>query len=374
MEDNNKRLKAFNFFQAELPKFEETINRKDYVYFGADNLAPQHWLDYYNYSPTHHSCISAKKDGVIGNGLFSDTPENDLRLQQANPMESVYDVFVKCATDILLFGGYSLNVVWSRDRDQGIAEFYHIDFSKLRSGKSDELDRVKEFYYCADWRNIRKFEVKTLQAFNPLEEKPSQIFYYKPYVPSAFYYPSPDYIAGVGAINTEVEIGRFHLKNIQNSFHPSLFVSLNSGIPSSEEREDIYQHLTNMYSGSDNAGKMMISFNEDKDHAPDITQISNNTNDGLFDTLNDMVKTNILTSNRITSGLLLGIRDGGSGLGSNKDEILVAYNHFLNTVIKPIQQQLLDGFSKVLFLRDGQPIDIFIEQNKILDINDEDNE
>lgn len=371
MEDKNERLKAFNFFQAELPKFEETINKKDWVFYGVDNLAPQHWLDYYNFSPTHHSCISAKKDGVIGNGLFSTNEQEDLRLLQANTMESVYDVFMKCALDMILFGGYCLNVVWSRDRELGISEFYHMDFSRIRSGKSDELDRVKDYYYCADWRNTRKYDVKTLPAFNPMSEQPSQIFYYKPYTPSSFYYSTPDYIAGIGAVKTEVEIGRFHLKNIQNSFHPSLFVALNSGIPSSEERQDIYDHLTNMYSGSDNAGKMMISFNEDKDHAPDITQISNNTNDGLFDTLNDMVKSNILTANRITSGLLLGIRDGGSGLGSNKDEILVSYNHFLNTVIKPIQSQLIDGFEKVLFLRDQKPIKLYIEPNKILTIEDE---
>ena len=68
MEDNNNILKGFEFYQADLPKFEEVITRKEYVYFGEDNLAPQNWLDYYNYSPTHHSCISSKRDGVIGNG------------------------------------------------------------------------------------------------------------------------------------------------------------------------------------------------------------------------------------------------------------------------------------------------------------------
>jgi hypothetical protein len=289
-------------------------------------------------------------------------------------MESVYDVFRKCALDMVLFGGYALNIVWKKDRDLGIAEFYHMDFSKIRSGKADELDYVKEFYYCADWRNTRKYEVKELPAFNIATEEPSQIFYYKPYTPNQFYYPTPDYVAGIGAINTEVEIGRFHLKNIQNSFHPSLWVSLNQGIPSEEERESVFNHLTSMYSGSDNAGRLMVSFNESKDTAPEITQIQNNSNDTLFDTLNDMVKTNILTSHRITSGLLLGIRDGNSGLGSNKDEILVSYNHFLNTVVKPIQQQLLNGFEKVLFLRDQKPIQLFVEQNKIVDIEDLSNE
>jgi len=364
-------IKSINFSRAELPKFEEVVNKKEWVYFGEDNLAPKHLVDYYNYSPTHHSCISSKRDGVIGNSLFSTDEDQDLRLISANPMESVYDVFKKCALDMVLFGCYSLNIIWKQDRELGISEFYHIDVSKLRVGKADELDYVKDYFYSGDWSNLRKYPTRKIPSFNPLNDEPSQIYYHKPYSPNTFYYAQPDYVAGITSINTEVEIGRFHLKNIQNSFHPSLWVNLNSGIPSTEERDSIFKHLTDRYSGSDNAGRLMVSFNEDAASQPEITQIDNNTNDTLFGTLNEMTVSNILTANRITSGLLLGIKNGDNGgLGSNKDELLVSYNHFLNTVVKPIQQQLLDGFQKVLFLRDQKTIELFIEKNTIIDIED----
>jgi hypothetical protein len=136
----------------------------------------------------------------------------------------------------------------------------------------------------------------------------------------------------------------------------------------------MYRHLQGRYSGSGNgkngtgAGAMFLSFSESKDTAPDVVQINSQTNDTLFQTVGDMVDQDILVGHRVTSPLLIGIRDAGGGLGSNKDEIDVAYNHWSNTVIKPIQRQLLEMFDKILFLRDRKPININVEQNKIIDL------
>jgi hypothetical protein len=46
--------------------------------------------------------------------------------------------------------------------------------------------------------------------------------------------------------------------------------------------------------------------------------------------------------------------------------MLDAYDLFLETVIKPIQEEMLKDFEKVLFLRDKQSIDLGIEQNQLL--------
>ena len=104
---------------------------------------------------------------------------------------------------------------------------------------------------------------------------------------------------------------------------------------------------------------MFLSFSESKETAPEVVQNAiSQTNDTLFQTVGDMVDQDILVGHRVTSPLLIGIRDSGGGLGSNKDEINVAYNHWSNTVIKPIQQQILQMFDKILFLRDRKPINV----------------
>jgi hypothetical protein len=62
--------------------------------------------------------------------------------------------------------------------------------------------------------------------------------------------------------------------------------------------------------------------------------------------------------------MILGIKTAGQLGGRN--EMLDAYDLFLETVIRPIQEEILKGFEKVLFLRDKQPINLGIEQNQLL--------
>ena len=62
--------------------------------------------------------------------------------------------------------------------------------------------------------------------------------------------------------------------------------------------------------------------------------------------LEERIASRILTAHRITSPLLIGIRDGG-GLGNNAQEIEVAYTHFQSSVIQPIQKSLNKSLGRV---------------------------
>ena len=361
-------LKAFEFYAAETPSLEEVLNNKEWVYYGLDNQWPQHLIDYYDYSSLNRTCINAKRDGVVGKRLYSDTPQDDMRLVMANSMESVYDVYQKCALDMVLFGGYALNVVWKRDRQLGIAEIYHMDFSKLRSSKSNDFDVVNSYWYCSDWKNTRKYKPREIPSFSIANEEPSQVLYVKNYTPDQTYYPNADYLGSTTAIQIDIEIKNFHLNNIQNSMHPSLWVNLSNGVPSEEERDSLYNHLDDKYSSGNNAGKLFLTFSESKETATEITPIQSNGSDNMFTAINDLVQNNILTGHRISSPLLLGIQRPGA-LGG-RQEMIDSSDHFLNLVIKQIQNELLKTFEKLLFMRDQKTIDLHIEQNEIISIEE----
>ena len=374
-ESNITQLKKVDFFEAVLPAFEEVVKNKDYVFYGNDNMFPQYLIQLHDYSALHRTCITAKRDNVVGKYLTTEDPENEDRLMIANSFDTVFDVYKKCSFDMVMFGGYCMQVIYKEDRSLGISEFYHLDFSKVRSGKKNEVGVVTEYYYSDDWSNVRKNPIKTIPSFNMLNtDEPIQMIYYNTYTPSQSYYPKVDYLASLQSINIDVEIKNFHLSNIQNSLNPSLWVNFNNGTPSADEREEMYQHIQGRYSGSGSgssgtgAGALFLSFSESKETSPEITQIQSQSNDTLFQTVGDMVDQAILVGHRVTSPLLIGIRDTGGGLGSNKDEIEVAYSHWTNTVIKPIQRQLLEMFDKILFLRDRKPINIQVVQNKIIDL------
>jgi hypothetical protein len=178
MKNTKQVLKAFDFAEANLPSFEEVVSNKEYVYWGSDNLWPLHSIDLYNYSATLRSSLNSIRDGVIGSDMFINGQSANLIM--ANSSESVYDVFKKVAMDYVIHNGFSLNTIKRRDGD-GIAEFYHMDLSKLRTGKSDLQDRIREYYFSSDWTNVRKYKPVEIPAFDLTNDEPSQIYVYKNY-------------------------------------------------------------------------------------------------------------------------------------------------------------------------------------------------
>jgi len=358
----NINVKTLEFSAANLPHFEEVKNNKDWIYWGDDNLWPSHSIDLYNYSSILRSALNSVIDAVVGRDLLIDGVTADLVM--ANSTESVYDIYKKCATDFIIHNGISLNTLLRKD-GEGISEFYHMDLSKLRTGKADEYDRIKNFYFSSDWTQVRKNKPVELPAFDLTNDTPSQIYYYKTYQPSQFYYPVNAWIGARYAAEIDVEIKNYHLRNLQNGYHSGAVFSMNNGIPSEEERESVYRHLEEKYTSTNQAGNIIVTFSEDKEHEPTITPFTNSASADMFIQLNEMVNQTILTAVRISNPSLLGIKTV-QGLGS-KDELRDAYEHFLSTLIVPLQNKLNKEFRKVLFYKDKKDYEITNVQNTLFD-------
>jgi hypothetical protein len=362
-------FRVFNFAQARVPIIEEQPgynNRTPFVFYGISNLAPQELIRLYNSSPTHRAAIMSKWYGVRGEDISLKDGDNS-RLMMANSLgDSIYDIWNKATLDFILYGAFSLNIVWKRDRDLGF-ELYSMDTSKLRAERSDINDHVNNYFYSSDWANVKKFPPRKLPAMNFVADEPSQVFYYTTHSPGNEYYATPTYWGGATAISTETEIYNWFHSNIVNGLNPSLFVSINSGIPAPEQREEIYQTLTAKYSSSNNPGKLMLTFANSKEEAPEITTIGTNGSDTMFIELSQQVQQAILTSHQVSSANLLGIQTAGS-LGT--PDHLEAQDHFFHLVIKPAQEEIKKVFEKILRLRDNKPAEIEIKQFQMVTIPD----
>jgi len=274
----------------------------------------------------------------------------------------------KCALDLVLFGGYALNVIWSRDR-QSIAEIYHIDFSRVRTGKIDyETDEIKKYYYSPDWANLRRFPAVEYDAFHQEEGDASQIYYYKQYQPSNSYYPNPDYSGALAAIQIDIEIKNFHKNNLQRGMMPSLWINYNNGQPGEEEMRVIVRGLEEQYGGTDNAGQAIVSFNESKEVAPEITQISPGGNDAYYQQIYDDIIRSIMAGHRVSSGELFAVTTSGK-LGA-ANEIVEHSEYFRKMVIMPYQSQLLPTFDKLVSMKAGQPTTFEIKPLSIFEVGD----
>ena len=123
--------------------------------------------------------------------------------------------------------------------------------------------------------------------------------------------------------------------------------------------------LEEKYTSTNQAGNIIVTFSEDKEHEPTITPFANGATADMFIQLNEMVNQTILTAVRISNPTLLGIKTV-QGLGS-KDELKDAYEHFLATLIEPLQQKLNKEFRKVLFYKDKVNYEIVNIQNELFD-------
>jgi hypothetical protein len=304
--------------------------------------------------------------GVRGEELSLKDGDNS-RLMMANSLgDSIFDIWNKCTLDFILYGSFSINIVYKNDRDLGF-EMYSMDTSKLRAERSDINDHVNNYFYSSDWANPKKFVPRKLPAMSFNADEPSQVFYYTTHSPGNEYYATPTYWGGATSIATEVEIYNWFHSNIVNGLQPSLFVSLNSGIPAPEQRQEIYETLTAKYGGSNNPGKLMLTFANSKEEAPEITTIQPNGTDNMFIELSKKVQESIITSHQISSPELIGVRTPGA-LGQPNH--LEAQDHFQHLVIFPIQEEIKKIFEKLLRLRDNKPAEIEIKQFQMVTIPD----
>jgi hypothetical protein len=125
------------------------------------------------------------------------------------------------------------------------------------------------------------------------------------------------------------------------------------------------------YEGTSNAGNMLYMDVADPSLKPDITPIPQNGADDYYTTLNDVVSQKILTSHRITSPMLLGIKSN-TGLGNNAEEIETSYRLFLNTVVLPFQQSILGVFEGLLEFNHGELTLGVIQKNPLFEYEDAD--
>jgi hypothetical protein len=352
MSEEKKKIefKKIDFKAASVPIFSEVLQRYPWVYYGENNFLPQYFIELYDNCAIHKSVITSKVNQILGDGIVSlNNPMATINL--VNPKENITEVMKKCVLDFMLFGGFALNIIWTKDKKQ-IAEIYHLDFSRIRSGKRNEDDEVEKYYYSPYWTNLRKYAPEEYDAFNQ-EKGGSQIYYFKCYQPGLSYYPIPDWSAGQRAIEIDIETKNFHMNNLRKGMSPSLWINYNNGIPGEEEQRIIARALEEQYGGTDNAGTAIISFNESKEQSPDIIQIPRNDNDNYYQSLNDDVTRSILSAHRVSSAELFGIATAGRLGGAN--EITEHSEYFRKMVIMPYQNEILPVFNKMVSLKFDKP-------------------
>ena len=338
-------ISVVNLGSYTTPEIVEQRN-EDWVGYGVDNNYFGFLIERYNGSPTNNAIINGISEMIYGKGL--DATNSNRKPEQYAKMISLFhkDCVRKLCYDLKLMGQCSMQVIYSKDR-KTIAQVEHIPVENLRAEKCNEKGKIEAYYYSDNWTTRKKSDpLKRISAFGCSKDA-IEILYVKPYRAGYKYYSSPDYAGGVQYAELEEEISNYHLNNIMNGLAPSMLIQFNNGTPNAEERQMLENRIAQKWSGTSNAGKCIIAFNDNPESAATIEPIQLSEAHQQYQFLSDESSKKIMVAHRVVSPMLLGIKDN-SGLGNNADELKTATILMDNVVIRPFQTLLLDAFDSIL--------------------------
>ena len=346
---NKSDLSIVNLSTYTSPVVKE-VRGKDFIEYGEDNNYFQYLIDRYNGRPTNNAIINGVSEMIYGKGL--DATDSNRKPNEYAQMMSLFnkDCTRKLCYDLKLMGQCAVQVIYSKNRTK-IVQLEHMPIETLRAEKCNEKGEIEGYYYFSDWSKYKRGnELKRIPAFGTSKEG-LEILYIKPYRAGFKYYSPVDYQGGTQYAELEEEISNFHLNNILNGLAPSMLINFNNGTPDPEQREMIERRIYEKFSGSSNAGKFILAFNDNPETAASIEPVQLSDAHQQYEFLSNESSKKIMVSHRIVSPMLFGIKDD-TGLGNNADELKTASILFDNLVIKSFQGLLIDAFDRILAYND----------------------
>jgi hypothetical protein len=280
------------------------VNGADWIEYGADNNYFQFLIDRYNGSPTNNAAINGISQAIYGKGL--NATDSNRKPNEYAQMISLFkkDVVRRSCYDLKLMGQAAIQVIYSKDRSK-IVQLEHMPIETLRAEKCDEDGNVPAYYYFNDWANIKKTdEPLRIPAFGMSNEL-IEIYYIKPYKSGFYYYSPVDYQGGLQYAELEEEISNFHINNVRSGLSPSMLINFNNGTPNQQERQLIENRIAAKFSGSSNAGKFILAFNDNKDSQAEITPVQLSDAHNQYQFLSTEASQKIQIAHRVVSPFLL---------------------------------------------------------------------
>lgn len=327
---------------------EKVLSGKNMVEWGTGNAYPSYLLDLYNNVPTLRSIINGNIDYITGDDvtvipLRPEFSNGEMNKRGDTAREQVKDI----AKDVEIYGGFALQVI--RDFTGAVAEVYYVDMRYLRTNKENDV-----FYYSENWGKGGGKDVIVYPAFLPHldwakltdEERnrhASSILYVKNVHTQV--YPAPLYAASVKACEIERLIDDFHLSDINNHFVSSAIINFNNGVPTDEQKEEVEAIVNEKFAGASNGGRIMLSWNPNKESATDIVEFKVEDFGERYKALSEHSRTQIFTSFRAIP-LLFGLTSEAN-TGFSTEEFEQSFKLYNRTQIQPIQRTICDAYDKI---------------------------
>lgn len=305
---------------------EKQVRNQGFISWGNNNRFPFYIYELYKDVPTLHSIIDGCVDYTCGDKIVSSL--------------SYIDTLVRdVALSYWLFGGFAIAVY--KNKAGKIYELECLDFRNVRSNKDNTV-----FYYSPDFnsRSYGRCKMNIYAKYVPeFSNTDTTIYYYK----NTKYqvYPLSVWHSAIKSCEIERSIDIYHLNNINNGFVGSVMVNMNNGTPDQEVQEEIERNFNEKFAGKENAGRIVISYSDDKEHAATIEKIETEDFSARYEALANRSRSQIYASFRVTPNIF-GLPTETTGF--NSQEYTDAFTLFNHTVIYPVQQNIINVINEIL--------------------------
>lgn len=335
----NVKMSVIDYESFEPKSCEDKVySGKEYVGWGENNAYPQYLWELYNNCSTLQSTINGCADFTCGDGIINNTGLTDVNVFG----DTIKDVVEKSILDRWIFGGFAIQVKYD-EFDGSIISISHIDYRKCRISED-----FKYVFVHDKWNRWGSNQYEKFHAFDRKKGKDHgvQIYFYRG-VRTRSIYPNPDYSAAIISCETQIKATLFNYNELDNNFASTGIVNFNNGVPEDTEKQEIEAKLNKKHAGAKNAGRIVVSFNEDKEHAATFERMSTDDLPGRYTNLQTESRANIFIALRAHPQLFgLSIPTGFSDM-----EYEEAFDLLNETHIQRKQNELIKVFDKIFSMK-----------------------
>lgn len=371
MENKKGNVRLVNLADYERPVIKES-NYADWVEYGDNNDYFDTLIERFLGSATNSRCINGISDMIYGKGL--EATDRKINADSYIQMKAIIDEreLRKIVGDRKLLGQAAIKVVYNKNKTK-VAAIKHFPMETLRAEKAVD-GVIKAYYYHPKWVEKKSSEQpRRIPTFGHGGKNDTvELYIVRTYTPGFYYYSPCDYQGAIQYAQLEEEVSNYHLSNIENGLQPSLLINFNNGTPSEEVQYMLESKISEKFSGSSNAGKFILAFNEDKDTAATVDTVQIPDAHAQYQFLADEARAKIMLGHGVVSPILLGIKDQ-TGFGNNAEELRTASIIMDNIVINPFQTNIIQALNDILaynriflslYFKTLQPIE-FVEMDNI---------
>jgi hypothetical protein len=359
------KMTSLSFKKDYIKPDEEKDKQLGFIKWGKKNNYPFFLVDLLNGSAWHAGIIKNKTYYIAGGGIEIVSGNMQPFIDNQYSEFDMNEIAELLAYDYEIFGGFCVIGTWNRDGSR-VAVWEHLDLDLVRVDASERM-----YYISDDWtamqQSAEKTNLRSIPALDMNNKTGKFIIYYKDPVKRTKteqgIYPKPPYYGGITAIQTDVDISRFHMHEIANSFKGGTMISFCDGYPETqEEAENIKAQVKGRTQSVEDAGEIIITFSDSKDKAPIVQSLNGNDLDKRYETTENSVQQNILVSHSVVAPSLFGVAPEGS---FNAAETADLFEVFKRTYVDARQRRLewmlnqmseLGGYIGQVKLKDVSPL------------------